>query len=107
MDKTRFSRRRLIENELVLRHKNEVAKDALQKYYAEESDIDDVPLEFYCECSNDDCERRVELTMKQYERYHVRKDRFVVLRGHETESIEKIVRRFEDYIIVEKFDLPA
>ncbi|MEO6513383.1 MAG: hypothetical protein ABIR37_01710 [Candidatus Saccharimonadales bacterium] len=48
MDKTRLSKRRLIENELVLRRKNEVAKDALQKYYGDDGGIADEPLDFYC-----------------------------------------------------------
>lgn len=106
MDKTKFSRRRLIENELVLRQKNEAAKRAIAKYYSDETDIENAPLEFYCECSNDDCELHVEMTIKEYEGHHRRNDRFVVLRGHEMEAIEKVISRDEDYVIVQKYDLP-
>jgi hypothetical protein len=106
MDKTRFSRRRLIENELLLRRKNESAKEAIQKYYGDELDEDSALLAFYCECSNDDCEEQVELTLSEYERYHKRNDRFVVLPEHDLPSIEKIVTRTDGYLVVQKFDLP-
>jgi hypothetical protein len=106
MDKTRLSKRRLIENELLLRRKNESAKDALQKYYGDEHDVDNALLEFYCECSNDDCEERVEITMNEYEKHHKRNDRFVVLLDHDLPEIEKVVVETDDYIVVQKFDLP-
>jgi hypothetical protein len=106
MDKTRLSRRRLIENELLLRRKNESAKDALQKYYGDELDEDSALLEFYCECSNDDCEEHVELTISEYEKHHERNDRFVVLPQHDLAAIEKIVAKTDGYIVVQKFDLP-
>ncbi len=105
MDKTRFSKRRLIENELVLRRKNKIAKDAIKKFY-DAVDIDNEALEFYCECSNDDCEDRIKTTIENYETEHQRKDRFVVLLGHETDDIERVVHKYHDYSVVQKFDLP-
>ena len=106
MDKTQFSKRRLIENELLFRKKNKAAKNAIKKFY-EDFDIDpeNEALQFYCECSNDDCEDRIEMTVEDYEKHHSRKDRFIVLPGHETDTVEKVVQQYDDYAIVQKFDL--
>jgi hypothetical protein len=64
-------------------------------------------FEFQCECGAGDgnaagCEEQVEMTLKEYEEVRAQSDRFVVRPGHETPELEDIVRRTEEYVIVDK-----
>jgi len=64
-------------------------------------------FEFHCECGAGEgnaagCEEQVEMTLKDYEEVRAQNDRFVVRPGHETPELENIVRRTEEYVIVDK-----
>ena len=64
-------------------------------------------FEFHCECGAGagnaaGCEDQIEMTLKEYEEVRAQNDRFVVRPGHETRELEDIVRRTEEYVIVDK-----
>lgn len=108
------SKRRLIENQVVFRRDNEsveqnfkalkeLAKEADQEYLIPD---DDTALYFYCECSDEDCRKRIKLAPSSYEQIHKNRSRFIILSGHEAASVEKIVQKRPDFWVVEKFVQP-
>lgn len=104
------SRRHKVENEVVFRQYNErvqrefdeVKKIAMQDNQEEFLPDEDVPLLFFCECSDENCRKRVLLKPSEYGKIHKRRDRFVIIAGHETSEIESVVRIKSDFSIVEK-----
>ena len=67
-------------------------------------DIGDPDLEVLCECGQDDCRAVIALTVSDYDRVHGEPDRFVVLPGHETPELERVVERNDRYLVVDKID---
>ena len=66
---------------------------------------DDSLLSFYCECGRKGCEERVSMTPTEYHEVRSQRDRFALVPGHESPAIERIVKRSDRYIVVDK--LPA
>jgi hypothetical protein len=63
----------------------------------------DGTVEFLCECGEEGgCGERVVIPLPEYERVRQQDDRFVVLRGHETLEIERVVHSTANYVIVDK-----
>ena len=104
------SKRRMAENEVVFREYNErvgksfdelkrMAKEANQESFIRD---DDTPLHFYCECSDENCRERIEMAPSRYKQIHKKRDRFVVIVGHEVKDIEHILEKQDGYSIVEK-----
>jgi hypothetical protein len=60
------------------------------------------PLELVCECSDADCTARVIVPMRLYEEIRSKATQFVVVPGHETAGLERIVVRESGYCVVEK-----
>jgi hypothetical protein len=88
---------RLAKNESLFRSVNERIEEA-----AAAGGMDDHLFEFFCECSNADCNLLLPMTLSEYE--HVRADstQFIVAPGHELPEIETIVRRTDAYQVVTK-----
>ena len=62
-------------------------------------------FDFQCECGqNEGCEGRVLMTLAEYERVRSQRDRFAVVPGHQTDSIEHVVEQDERYVIVDQRD---
>jgi hypothetical protein len=60
-------------------------------------------FEFHCECgAREGCSERVELTLAEYDEVRAQDDRFAVFPGHEFPAIERVVRRNERYVLVDK-----
>ena len=105
---------RLAENEIIFRQYNESVQKGFDeiKQLAKANHQERLvkafedPLHFYCECANPNCHKRIMLTPKEYRNLHKRRDRFIVLTGHEVAKIEKVVKRFDDFVVVEKHVLP-
>ena len=57
---------------------------------------------FVCECSDRACLERVALSLREYEEIRSHPSRFLLLPGHETDDIERVVERHEGYVVVEK-----
>jgi hypothetical protein len=86
---------RLAENETIFRAGNEriraLVAEALPR------------TPYMCECGDQRCLERVELTKEEYERVRAHPARFLVLPGHEDMTAgEQVVERFDRYAVVEK-----
>jgi len=88
---------RLARNETLFRSVNENIESAATSRWT-----DDHIFEFFCECSNLDCNLLLPMTVSEYE--HVRADpkQFVVAPGHELPEIENVVARTDAYQVVVK-----
>ncbi len=99
-----FNQKRRAENEVVFRQRNEaikkLAKDVLITVYKA-----DLPLQFICECSSEDCHEAIEMSAKEYEEARKNNRQFVIKPGHEHLDIEQVVHH-DDYTVVEKFEQP-
>jgi hypothetical protein len=107
------ARRQQIENEVVFRQYNERVQEQYEEIKAvakqdkqEEFIPDDTPLLFYCECSDENCRKRILLKPTVYTKLHKQRNRFVLITGHETSAIERVVKKDADYSVVEKFITP-
>jgi hypothetical protein len=59
---------------------------------------------FVCECGNLGCTATIELKIADYEAVRSSFDRFLVLPGHEIDSVEDVVERHDGYLVVVKRD---
>ena len=60
-------------------------------------------LAFVCECSDETCVERLELTVQQYDDVRAIPARFVVVPGHEaTPLVERVVYRSDQFVVVRK-----
>ena len=112
MDET-SSEHRLAENEAIFRRINEqvklgydetnrLAREDRQPEFQVTVFDDNTPLQFYCECADENCAKRVELTFHEYHEIHENRRRFVIVPGHEVISVEKVIAEKPNYTIVEK-----
>lgn len=109
-----ISERRMVENEVFFRQRNKTilkGRRALKVMAKEDGqddllDSDDEPLHFFCECSDENCRKRIQVRPSKYDQIHSRKRRFVIACGHEVPDIEKIVERSPEFCVAEKFLLP-
>jgi hypothetical protein len=90
---------RIAKNEAVFRATNR----ELQAAEEEVGGGADQALEVLCECGRQGCSGVITLTVGKYESIHSQDDRFVVLRGHESPEIERVVEEHGDYLVVDKF----
>ena len=109
-----LSERRMAENEAVFREYNERIKkgfDELKQVAQEEGQEaliheEDIPLHFYCECSDENCRKRIVLKPSRYNEIHQHRGRFVIAYGHDVQDVERIIEGDDEYCIVEKFITP-
>ncbi len=105
-----LSERRMVENEAFFRQANEKIQKKLDKLRAAAKSEghnfqhynQDLRLHFYCECADENCRERVVLEIAEYQKIHEKRDRFILLPGHEVAAIERKVDERRGYIIVEK-----
>lgn len=105
----------MAENEVIFRQANEKIHKTLEeldkKAVADGHSTslmitEDIPLHFYCECSNEKCRERIQITHTQYGELHKNSSQFIVLPGHQVAEIEKIIKKNPNYFVVEKFKVP-
>jgi hypothetical protein len=87
---------RLARNETIYRAVNREIEQA-------SIDAGDRDLEVLCECGREGCKGLIPMTASEYDRIHLEPDRFVVLPGHASAEIERIVEETDRYLVVEKF----
>lgn len=109
-----LSIRRMVENEVVFRGYNE----QVQKGFDEIKELahktnqhsfiynNDKALHFYCECSDENCRKRIQIKPSRYNKIHQDRNYFVLISGHEVNQIERIIKQEPRFNIVEKFGLP-
>jgi hypothetical protein len=106
--------REWIENQVVFRSTNEKIKqnfDALKSLalHEEQREFAHRPnskLYYICECSDENCHQRIKLLQSTYDKIHRKRNRFIIVDGHETIEVEKVVERHPTYAVVEKFVTP-
>jgi hypothetical protein len=90
--------KRIAKNETVLRATNREMERADQ---AEGATLGEL-IEVLCECGRQGCGGVITMTVADYDAAHSQADRFVVLRGHESTEIEKVVEERAGYVVVDK-----
>jgi hypothetical protein len=107
------SEHRLAENEAMFRRINEqvqagydetnrLAVEDNQPEFMVEITSHSTPLYFYCECADENCAKRVSISLNEYQRIHKNRRRFIIAPGHEVTSVEKVIAEYPDYTIVQK-----
>jgi hypothetical protein len=87
---------RAARNEEIFRGVNERIEAGAEQHRVES------PLPYHCECGDSACLGKIELRPAEYERIVDERYRFVVLPGHEDESIERVIERQASFVVVEK-----
>jgi hypothetical protein len=93
---------RLALNEALFRQVNERMREVSTRL-----GIADSGPQFVCECPDEACTDRIQLSLWEYEQLRANPRRFVVLAGHETPSIEHVVADRGRYRVVEKDGVPG
>jgi hypothetical protein len=83
-------------NEEVFRGVNERIDEGAEKHRVEG------PLPFHCECVDASCVEKLPISAGEYERVVEQRFCFVVIPGHESTAVERVVERHPDYFVVEK-----
>lgn len=102
--------RRQIENEMIFRRFNEKVGDgldALDAMHIEDGNEhlirdEDMSLHFKCECSDENCAKRIPMLLSDYQKIHSNRDMFIVLPGHQVDPIEVVVTESSAYNLVIK-----
>jgi hypothetical protein len=88
---------RLVENQKLFRRANAYLEGALEDSVSKEERIP-----FLCECADDDCLGRVELTLVQYGAVRSHEDRFFMLPGHQLVEGEEAIEEHEEFHVTQK-----
>ena len=88
---------RAAQNELVFRTVNEQIVKMTDRFRAQLSDIDIV-----CECASTSCVGTIRIAAEEFAKFERAEATFLVLPGHEDESVEQVVERRESYVVVRK-----
>jgi len=112
MDKP--SQRRLAENEVIFRLYNESVQQRIDAFNKEAAEQGAAPLEirgeeplyFYCECSDESCNKRIRITLNDYNRIHKARDMFTIICGHEIKEFEDVIAQEEGYCVAKKHAPP-
>lgn len=92
---------RVAKNEVLFREVNERIQEA-----AERADFEG-PTVFICECGREDCADPIELSLEEYEHVRAEATRFTIAPSHAMEDVERIVERYDRYMVVEKMERAA
>jgi hypothetical protein len=99
-----YAQSRRAENEAIFKqHNMRVKRLAKNILSASKSDIS---IKFMCECSNEDCRDKIEITITEMETARSSPHDFIIIPGHEQKDIELVKLRRQNYEIVEKFENP-
>ncbi len=109
-----LSERRMAENEVLFKKSNQQIPDNLEKLKqaaiaeGHESLLPDtdVPLHFYCECSDENCRERIIMKPSEHKALHQNTSQFVVIPGHSVPNVERIIHTTDTYMVVEKYEAP-
>jgi hypothetical protein len=85
----------LVRTGVLLREVNERIAEILNAWG------DDAAGEFLCECSNDDCGESLTLSPLEYKGIRSSPEMFIVLAGHETSEVDRVVAAHAGFSLVE------
>jgi hypothetical protein len=91
---------RFVENEKLFRTANEGLRERVEGIVEPDQSIP-----FLCECIDETCMARIELTPREYEVARSDEEWFVIARGHPLLDGERIVEEEDHYLIVTKEDV--
>ncbi len=94
---------RLALNQAVFR----VANERMLAWPEERSRPPDEPLSIFCECSHEDCRRKLRVDRPTYEAVRTNSRHFLVAVGHDQPKVEHVVDQNELYAVVEKIEQVA
>lgn len=57
----------------------------------------------HCECDNKTCTKMISISTEDYSRVHHKTKQFIVVNEHICRDIEKVIKDFGPYTLVEKF----
>jgi hypothetical protein len=89
--------RRLGLNETLFREVNERVK-SVSEAFAEPAEL----AEFVCECGDDSCAARIQMSLGEYERVRSSPIRFAIVPGHELPEVERVIQETDRFTVVEK-----
>lgn len=104
------SERHQIENEMIFRRANEkigIDLDIIDNDHVKDGNPDlvrddNLLLHFKCECSDENCDKRIIMKLSEYRKIHEDRDSFIVKLKHEVSPIEKVVFTGPTYSVVRK-----
>jgi hypothetical protein len=99
------SQKNRAENELIFKKRNDSIKNRVKELQSSYAETADIPLQFMCECANEDCTEPITMTVAEYEVARLNNREFIIKPGHEQTDIEKVVHH-DGFVIVEKFEVP-
>ena len=91
---------RLVENEELFRRANERLRERAESIVEPGQSVP-----FLCECIDEKCMDRLDLTLEDYERVRSDGEHFVIVPGHPLLDGEKIVEEGNRFLIVSKEDV--
>ena len=97
MKATSEREQRAAQNEQVFRAVNEQIVKITDRFPAQLSEIDIV-----CECANTSCVGTIRIDAGEFSKIERAGGTFLVLPGHEDETVERVVRREQGYVVVWK-----
>lgn len=108
--KVPLSERRQIENEMIFRRLNERVGDdlgSLDAMHIEDHNVhlmwdDTVLLNFKCECSDENCNKRIPIKLSEYKKIHENRSAFIIKLKHQVKEIEEVIISEENYSVVQK-----
>lgn len=92
---------RLVRNQMLLREVNDRIADIFggtEEIFVGEDSL----TEFLCECSNSDCTATLALSLLEYRGIRSSPNLFVLLPGHETAEVDRVVEAHATFSLVEK-----
>jgi hypothetical protein len=92
----------LAENERQIREINEDVELLALDAATHRRRVDETEVEFFCACGRADCSSTILLTIAEYAAVHEQAHRFIVVPGHETPQVERVVEEHRSYNVVEK-----
>lgn len=105
--------RHLVENEVMFRKFNERTNHRLEKLVIDATKEGnnlakhaDLPLHFFCECSDEKCKKRIIIKPSDYKKLHKNSSQFLILPSHKVASIERTMHEGSGYLVVEKYMTP-
>lgn len=109
-----LSEHKMAQNEVVFRKANQRVQEGFDELKSISEEDGAAPIEadpdmlfrFVCECSDENCTKRINLTLEEYNTIHHSSRYFVLCHGHEVPEIEDIVQTERDYIVVRKHKEP-
>ncbi len=64
------------------------------------------PLDFFCECADENCQERIQMSLEEYTEIHKDKRRFIIVPGHDVSEIENVTTKKSSYWVVTKYEVP-